>query len=426
MSPKRQNLRLHVAGAITLSVWTALAVASHRFASVPIGLTLAKLALAWGAALLLCAPTAAPHSRRALLVWAALAQLVACASRPVYEDDHWRYLWDGHVFATRGTPYGVAPLEWFARTDVPIAMQPVLDGINHPELPTIYGPLPEWAFFASHALAPGQRWPLQLLLVACSLATIALLLPRAGRWAPLVAWCPLLVFETAVHAHFESLGLLALTGAMIAAEQGRGAWTGVLAALACLTRPFAGLIALPLALRGGWRVVAGAMATFAVVALPIISRGHGMGLESLSAFLAGWEYDSSLYALLHIAFGDAARLVCAALLAAGTVALLFHGRRERNGWPRGEWLLALFFLLSPVVNPWYVLWLLPFVAIRPSRWGFTALAAASLAYVNGWNLPGASPGYEHPAWLRPLQYGVVALAAALDAHAERSERQRQG
>ena len=424
MSNERQNSRVHTAGTITVLAWTALALASHRLAPVPITFTLAILAVAWGAAFAASGPAAVP-SRKLLLAWSALAHLVACTSAPVYEDDHWRYLWDGHVFATRGTPYGVAPLDWFARADVPVAMGRVLDGINHPELPTIYGPIPEWAFLASHAVSPGERWPLQLLLVACSLATIAMLAPRAGRWAPLVAWCPLLVFETGVHVHFESLGLLALTGALIAAERQRGVWAGVLAAIACLTRPFAGLIALPLALRGGWKVVVGALVTLIAIALPFVWRGHGIGLESLGAFLTHWEYDSSLYALLHTAIGDAARLVCAALLALGIAGLLVIGRREGAAWPRGEWMLALFFLLSPIVNPWYVLWLLPFVAIRPTRWGFTALAAASLAYVNGWNLPGASPGYEHPSWLRPLQYGVVVLAAALDWRAARSEGQRQ-
>lgn len=425
MSSERRDIRLHTAGAITVLAWSALAFASHRLTPVPIAFTLVILSVAWGVAFMLCGREPV-HSRSLLLAWSALAHLAACTSRPVYEDDHWRYLWDGHVFATLGTPYGVAPMEWFTRGDVPVAMQQVLDGINHPELPTIYGPIPEWAFLASHALSPGERWPLQLILVACSLATIAMLLPRAGRWAPLVAWCPLLMFETGVNAHFESLGLLALTGAMIAAERKRGAWAGVLAGIACLTRPFAGLIALPLALRGGWKVVVGALVTLIAITLPFVWRGHGIGLESLGAFLADWEYDSSLYALLHAAIGDAARLVCAVLLALGIGVLLVLARQEDPAWPRGEWMLALFFLLSPVVNPWYVLWLLPFVAIRPTRWGFTALAAASLAYVNGWNLPGASPGYEHPFWLRPLQYGVVVLAAALDWRAAGSEGQRQG
>jgi hypothetical protein len=68
-----------------------------------------------------------------------------------------------------------------------------------------------------------------------------------------------------------------------------------------------------------------------------------------------------------------------------------------------------------VVNPWYLLWLLPFVALRPSAAGITALIAVSLAYAHGLNLGEESLGaYEHPAWVRPMEIIAVLLALGWD------------
>ena len=75
----------------------------------------------------------------------------------------------------------------------------------------------------------------------------------------------------------------------------------------------------------------------------------------------------------------------------------------------------MFFLLAPVVNPWYLLWLLPFVALRPTAAGVTALAVVSLSYACGLNLGIDSLGaYGHPGWVRPVEIGAVAAALLWD------------
>ena len=83
--------------------------------------------------------------------------------------------------------------------------------------------------------------------------------------------------------------------------------------------------------------------------------------------------------------------------------------------PPGEILFGVFLLLSPVTNPWYLLWMLPFVAIRPSVWGYAALAAVSLSYCHGLYLPGSElPAYHHPIWIRPLELAIIGVAIAFE------------
>lgn len=82
-----------------------------------------------------------------------------------------------------------------------------------------------------------------------------------------------------------------------------------------------------------------------------------------------------------------------------------------RGLPRGDWLYGLLLALSPVINPWYLLWLLPFAALFPSAWAWTAATTAFIAYVTGLNLDDHSlQAYQQPAWVRPPEFGPILLA----------------
>jgi len=105
---------------------------------------------------------------------------------PVLEDDHFRYLWDGFVFMELGNPYGIAPAEFFA-ADAPLLLsdrfEAILDGINYPQVPTVYGPTAQLVFAAAYLLAPGAIWPVQLICIMADLAIVLMLL----RLVPLLA-----------------------------------------------------------------------------------------------------------------------------------------------------------------------------------------------------------------------------------------------
>ncbi|MDE2852295.1 MAG: glycosyltransferase 87 family protein [Acidobacteriota bacterium] len=361
-----------------------------------------------------------PVSR--LLFWAIAFRLIGLVGGPFYEDDFYRYLWDGYRFATAGTPYGAAPEEFFVDPAVPALFQGVLDGVNYPELPTIYAPVTQVVFLVGYWIKPASIGVLQAILIAVDLAVVGLLLRLApARNVLLYAWCPLVIKETAFTAHPDGVGVCLLLAAIVLARDRRWWFAAALLGLAVATKTFA-LVLAPLILVGArfrhWLIFAG---TLAACYLPFVVAG-GTDLVSLLTFARDWEYNSAVFGLLG-AFvpPSGARLVVGLLFAAfwGWYCLRYVRGGER-GIPRGDLLFGVLLLLSPVINPWYLLWLLPFAVLFPSFWAWTASAAILLSYVTGLNLPDFTlQPYAQPLWVRGLEFGLIGLALAVDLTARR-------
>ncbi|HMO66519.1 MAG TPA: hypothetical protein PKE47_15075, partial [Verrucomicrobiota bacterium] len=225
--------RVHLAGALSLLAWAGLAWASRGPAERHLGAVLGAHVVAW-AALGWLAMRPAGISFRVLAGWAAAFWLCALAARPVLDDDVWRFLWDGRMLVRTGNPFGTAPAEHFHDPALPPRFAEILDRVNHPDLPTVYGPAAQLAFGVAYLAGPGRLWPWRLILAAAALG-LALAVRRLAadrpdearsRAALLVLWCPLLVFETGFNAHPDLLGVTWITLAVLAAGRRRGPAAG--------------------------------------------------------------------------------------------------------------------------------------------------------------------------------------------------------
>ncbi len=353
-----------------------------------------------------------------LLFWAAAFRICGLLGGPFFEDDFYRYLWDGYRFATVGTPYGAAPAEFFVDPDIPANFHRVLDQINHPELPTIYGPTTQAVFLLGYWLRPGSIVALQTLLILVDFATIGLLLGLApARQVMLYAWCPLVVKEVAFTAHPDGLGVCLVLAALALARSGHWGRAAACLGLAVGAKILA-LVVVPLVLLGAsprhWLLF---VATLAAVYAPFVLAG-ATDLASLLVFAREWEFNSAVFGLLTTVLpGVEARLLLGLAYAGfwGWYAVRYW-RADRRGLPRGDWLYGLLLAFSPVINPWYLLWLLPFATLFPSVWAWTAATTVSVAYVTGLGLddPGLQ-AYQQPAWARPLEFGPVLLALVWSA-----------
>ena len=147
---------------------------------------------------------------------------------------------------------------------------------------------------------------------------------------------------------------------------------------------------------------------------PILATGSSAEWAGLRAMASYFEFNSLGFALLSWLCGsNEARVLW--LLVFGLIAALLFARwawqkRSLHEAPMADVLLA-FFLLSPVLNPWYLVWLVPFVAVTRARCAIVLLLVVPLSYATELNLgePSLAP-YAQSAWVRPVEFGIVVLA----------------
>ncbi len=351
-------------------------------------------------------------SLRAIVGWGILFRVVAFFGAPLFEDDYWRYIFDGWVFSVRGSPYGVPPLEFFRDPSVPDFLQPVLSRINYPEFPTVYGPVLELGFLLNFLLSPGQLFGLKGLIAGADLVVLGVLAQRASRRGVLLyAWCPLILQESYFTAHPELLGAAPLfLAAVLAADRSRPALRGVLGAIAVAAKVTAAPVVAVILVQGGIRTVAVvALCTLGVYA-PFVLHGAGSEFDVVRLFLTEWEFNAGPFRLFsELTSRTGAKLVCGALFGLTVLrAMYLHYRGRLGGIVRGDVLYGALFLLSPVVNPWYLTWMVPFVALRPTPWGIAALMVVPLSYLHGLFFGGGTLApYQVAAWVPWVEYGVV-------------------
>jgi len=84
-------------------------------------------------------------------------------------------------------------------------------------------------------------------------------------------------------------------------------------------------------------------------------------------------------------------------------------------WPMFVWPMAASLLFAPVVFPWYLLWLLPFLTSASTLliilW---TVSIAPVYIIWHWHALGR-PWGSLPGWVMLLEYGCVAIAAAIIA-----------
>jgi len=411
---------IHLGGLVTAGCYALLAGQSRGEEPVPLTLFFTLLGVAWAILLIL-------HFRRhtrqveipllSILLWAAVFRLAGLSADPLYEDDFNRFLWDGWVFATTGNPYQIPPADFFGDESVPEAFLPILHEVNYPTVATIYGPVLEYLFGLSYLLSPGSLTFLKILFLASDLTILGLLCKFASRHAVLLyAWCPLLIFEVAFNAHPDLLGTALLFAGFLAHSRDRAVTAAVFGALACGVKVLA-VLALPFfILRGGLRAVFASAATLLVVYSPFILQGSTADWDGLSVFMRFWEFNSALFAVFsHFLENPAAKFASYGLFALAYSAIFLSWARNRSNLPPLDIVYGLFFLASPVINPWYLLWMLPFVTLRPKLWSLVALIAVCASYATVSNLnPAVTGNFSHPVWVRPLEFGIIGLALTVD------------
>ena len=344
--------------------------------------------------------------------WAVAFRLILLPVPPELTDDFYRYLWDGHVQLQGVNPYLYAP----ADPALEALRTPWHGLINNPSVSSIYPPLAQMVFLLN-ALLGGTILGLKVAWVGLDLLTAYLLgtvASRSGRdprgVLTLYLWSPLLIVETAWNGHLETLGLVFITLLLYVGAQ--PARVGLTLALATLAK-FAPAAALPpLWRRHGWRMVLTFGLVLAVFHLPYLSAGK-MLWGGLSTFAEHWRFQEGAFAVLERIFpGPRAPRVAAGLIVVAVIG--WTTWRSYDAERALFWILGAGLLVSHTVHPWYVLWALPFAALRRSR-GWILLSG--LVFLGYWGLDTyhTEGVWPQPMWARVLLWAPVFGLLAYDA-----------
>jgi multisubunit Na+/H+ antiporter MnhF subunit len=405
-------------GAVQIAIYGVLAIWEGYQTRPHIAMLLALLAFAFYLAALVMARGLSGRRAFAVTVAFGLAfRILLFPEAPFLSDDHFRYLWDGIVQLSGVNPYRYAPADQaMAGIDDTLRAQ-----VNHPEIRTIYPPLAQLVFFAAAKVSPGSYLTLKAAWLACDIG-IALLLYRlipVERRLPawmLYWWSPLIVIEVYWNAHLDLLGIVFVVAILALAKQSpvKSHVIGLAIAAASLIKVFA-VAFLPAVARSGrpYRALAGFALIVAVASVRYANVGSSTMLDGLFTYAQHWRFNPGLYRVLEWVFVSAtlAKAVAAAIM----ILVVFNSVRNRWSVERTVlWVTGTILMLSPTVHPWYLLWMVPLLALRPNRGWLFLTGSVFLAYY-GLGSFQSSGVWPEPWWLQMMIYGPFLLLLIADA-----------
>ena len=345
------------------------------------------------------------------LLFAVLWQIPFLWMTPGSDDDIHRYLWDGRVQRLGYNPYIVVP------SDPALAglHTPETRTLNNPEVPSPY-PAGAQLFFRGVTAIHESIFALKLAFVLCDLAIVMVLLDilrctgEGAHWVLAYAWNPLLATEVAGSSHIDIVGVLLLV--VSAAALGRR-WRTVAAVtfgLAVAVKLFP-IVLLPLYWRRV-RVRDAALATVVVGLLYVPFLSHGrIPIGSLGTYVQRFRFNDPMFATLERVAAPQFLVGLAVLVGFLTA---FWLRSKSSAWSSDAfaWPMAATFLCAPVIYPWYLLWLLPFVR-SASTVPLIIWTVSIIPTYYVWHLRTLGLPWLVPWWIMLLEYGSVAMAGAI-------------
>jgi alpha-1,6-mannosyltransferase len=414
--------RLYGLGAILL---VSLTICSRRLSSIGEPSFIISLAVA-GIAYLLAireffSTARFPHRVIVFgLVLAALWRLPFLLMPPGPDDDVHRYVWDGRVQRLGYNPYLVVPGD------------PALDGLhtpetrtlNHPDVPSPY-PAGAQLFFRAVTAIHESVFALKVAFVVCDFAIAFILLDilrRSGQgahWVLAYAWNPLLAVEVAGSGHIDIVGVLLLLVSAAALARRWRAVAAVAFGLAVAVK-FLPIVLLPLYWKRV-RVRDGALAAVIVGLLYIPFLNHGrIPIGSLGTYVQSFRFNDPVFATFERLAGPQL-LVGLAVLVGFLTAIWMRSKTPASSADAFAWPTAATLLCAPVVYPWYLLWLLPFVRSASTVpiiiWTVSIIPTYYVWYLRTVGRPWLVPG-----WVTLLEYGSVAVAIVIVAFLRFTQR----
>ena len=349
--PPGENIPRHVA--LFLAAWVCYA------AAIRIVLSLQPASLA----------------RDLLLIFglAALLRATLLFTSPTLSDDVFRSIWDARLMHAGVNPYLYPPA---AEELAPYRDDVVWPRVNAQNQRTPYLPLAELSGALAYAVLPERAVAFQALAAAADLLSavlLAWLLRRVGldpRRSIVVAWSPAGVLHFAHSAHNDSLMVAFLVAAALLLTFGRR-WLSI-AALTCaaMIKAVPGLAGPAFLRRTGWTSFLFGVATAGAIWAPFASAGTS-ALSGLIEEGNEARFNDSFHWVMELAFsgllGEGGNLIASAvgfaIVLTVSLVLVRYATSPLGSLMAGSRALGTYVLVAAAVQPWYVAWLGPLMAV---------------------------------------------------------------
>ena len=287
-----------------------------------------------------------------ILLFGLLFRAAIFPANQIQEDDVYRYLWDGKVFANGINPYKYSPTEISSakrlkigdpekfKTHYNIKEQEELlrlyqlkwendrsvifmERINHPAVPTIYPPFTQVIFRIVNQISPDNIYTMRLVFLLFDLIVLAFVililqtLGRNPRFCIIYFWSPLVIKETFNSTHLDIVGVGILCSSLYFLVHRWRVSAMAFLALGTMSK-FYPAILLPVYLRESirnrpkgeskvttWLIVGVCLTVFFAICTVFYwpFRDAGIGVfTGLKKFTTFWQSNDSLFAILVLIY----------------------------------------------------------------------------------------------------------------------------
>jgi alpha-1,6-mannosyltransferase len=345
---------------------------------------------AWAIRLVIrCRPK--PQSSLPLIFgFAAVFNGLLVPEQPALSTDMYRYVWDGRVQTAGINPYRYASNASalaYLRDDA------IWAKMNRPSAHTIYPPGAQMVFALTWRLFPDSVVGFKVIMVAAVLgagALLVMLLRTLGENPAQVLtflWSPLIIFEVAQAGHVDALYIPIIAAAFLLRARAPAervsrrheALLGVLLGMGMLVKLYPVFLAAPL-----WSVRDAAGRRRWRLALPIalvatIAAGYALYLEpgvNELGYFSQYQREFFNIAPLPLGIIRLGRLVNIPwyipvnVLMVALIALVslyfwrFPAQTAHEAILRCAWPIGIYLIVNQNVFPWYVIFILPLIAIE--------------------------------------------------------------
>jgi hypothetical protein len=153
-----------------------------------------------------------------------------------------------------------------------------------------------------------------------------------------------------------------------------------------------------------------AAAVVGLLYVPFLNHGR-ISFGSLGTYIDSFRFNDPVFSTLERLVP--AQVVVGLAVFAGFLTAIWMRRRSTEWSPAAfAWPMAASLLCAPVVYPWYLLWLLPFLR-STSTLPITIWTISIIPTYYVWHLRTLGQPWLVPEWITLLEYGSVAIAVTI-------------